>query len=399
MPRPLRPTHAILTVSFALESILGRIIPATAAEPSMKYLRFIRFPPPAMIHRNHLLRAHPDRPQPPRLFRPYNAPMAAATESHLAELVELGRIRPADLERLLEEEIAEWRSLLNWDFRPSADLVRRFVGLGTLSGFALIQSGRLVGYTYFLHENRKGLVGDLYLLRERRTAENELLLLGAAVRDLFGTMGVERIESQLMMLGSLARTPLPFAERLTAHPRNFMTFDMALVAGLKPARSASKALIDNWSSNREEDAAQVIAQAYERAIDSEVNDQYRSAAGARRFIDNIVQYPGCGTFYPPASLLAIDAWTGRACGVSLCSIVSPGAGHITQLCVVPRLKGKGLGYELLRRSLLALGEAGCHQASLTVTAANRNAVQLYESVGFRTSHTFTALVWEKPPIR
>ena len=325
--------------------------------------------------------------------------MAAATEQHLAELVELGRIRPADLERLLEEEIAEWLSLLNWDFRPSADLVRRFVGLGTLSGYALMENGRVVGYTYFLHEGRKGLVGDLYLLRGRRTVENELLLLGAAVQDLFGTMGVERIESQLMMLGSPARAPLPFAEHLTAHPRNFMTFDMALVAGLKPARSASKALIDNWSSNREEDAAQVIAQAYERHIDGDVNDQYRSAGGARRFITNIVQYPGCGSFYPPASLLAIDAWTGRACGVSLCSIVSPGAGHITQLCVVPRLKGKGLGYELLRRSLLALGEAGCRQASLTVTAANQNAVRLYERVGFRTSHTFTALVWEKQPDR
>jgi ribosomal protein S18 acetylase RimI-like enzyme len=323
--------------------------------------------------------------------------MAAATESHPAELVELGRIRPDDLEQLLEEEIAEWLSLLRWDFRPSADLVRRFVGLGTLSGYALMESGRIVGYTYFLHEGRKGLVGDLYLLRGRRTVENELLLLGAAVEGLFGTMGVERVESQLMLLGSPGSAPLPFAERLTAHPRNFMTLDLALVPGLRPARSASRALIDNWSSNRDEDAAQVIAQAYAQHIDSDVNDQYRSAAGARRFIHNIVQYPGCGTFYPPASFLAIDAWTGRACGVSLCSIVSPRTGHVTQICVVPGLKGKGLGYELLRRSLLALGEAGCRQASLTVTAANQNAVRLYERVGFRISHAFAALVWEKSP--
>ncbi len=323
--------------------------------------------------------------------------MAAATESHLAELVDLGRIRAADLEHLLEEEIAEWLSLLNWDFRPSADLVRRFVGLGTLSGYALMESGRVVGYTYFLHEDRKGLVGDLYLLRGRRTVENELLLLGAAIEGLFGTLGVERIESQLMMLCSPGRALLPFAEQLTAHRRNFMTLDMALMPGLRPGRSASKVLIDNWSSNRDEDAAQVIAQAYEQHIDSDVNDQYRSVAGARRFINNIVQYPGCGAFYPPASFLAIDAWTGRPCGVSLCSILSPRTGHVTQLCVVPRLKGKGLGYELLRRSLLALGEAGCRQASLTVTAANQNAVRLYERVGFRPSHTFTALVWEKPP--
>jgi hypothetical protein len=39
-------------VSFALESMLGRIIPAAAAEPIMKYLRFIRFLPRETIHRN-----------------------------------------------------------------------------------------------------------------------------------------------------------------------------------------------------------------------------------------------------------------------------------------------------------------------------------------------------------
>lgn len=325
--------------------------------------------------------------------------MAAATKPHLAELVELGRIRPAELEQLLEEEIAEWLSLLNWDFRPSADMVRRFVGMGTLSGYALLENGRVAGYTYFIHEDRKGLVGDLYLLRESSTVKNELLLLGAAVKDLFGTRGVERIESQLMMLLPPDGSPLPFSEYLTAHRRIFMTFDMALVPGLRPGRSASRALIDNWSLDRVEDAAHVISQAYDRHIDSEVNDQYRSAGGARRFINNIVQYPGCGTFYPPACFLAIDAWTGRACGVSLCSILSPRVGHVTQICVAPRLKGKGLGYELLRRSLLALGEAGCRKTSLTVTAANENAVRLYERVGFRPSHTFDALVWEKYPNR
>jgi Acetyltransferases len=325
--------------------------------------------------------------------------MAAALKPHLAELVELGRIRADDLEQLLEEEIAEWLTLLSWDFRPSADMVRRFVGMGTLSGYALLENGRVAGYTYFIHEDRKGLVGDLYLLRESRTVKNELLLLGAAVKDLFGTRGVERIESQLMMLLPPDGSPLPFSEYFTAHRRIFMTFDMALVPGQRPGRSASRALIDNWSLDRVEDAAHVIAQAYDRHIDSEVNDQYRSAGGARRFINNIVQYPGCGTFYPPASFLAIDAWTGRACGVSLCSILSPRVGHVTQICVAPRLKGKGLGYELLRRSLLALGEAGCRKTSLTVTAANENAVRLYERVGFRPSHTFNALVWEKNPNR
>jgi ribosomal protein S18 acetylase RimI-like enzyme len=76
-------------------------------------------------------------------------------------------------------------------------------------------------------------------------------------------------------------------------------------------------------------------------------------------------------------------------------MLAPGVGHVTQICVVPSLRGKGLGYELLRRSLLALAEAGCGQASLTVTLANRDAVRLYERVGFETTHEFSALVWDR----
>ena len=79
----------------------------------------------------------------------------------------------------------------------------------------------------------------------------------------------------------------------------------------------------------------------------------------------------------------------------LTSLLSPRVGHITQICVQPRLKGQGLGYELLRRSLVALAEAGCRKVSLTVTAANLEAVRLYEHVGFEKVHSFPALVWER----
>jgi len=139
----------------------------------------------------------------------------------------------------------------------------------------------------------------------------------------------------------------------------------------------------------------LIAAAYDGHIDSRINDQYRSPAGARRFLHNIVQYPGCGTFYRPASYAAFDALSGRMCGVSLASIVAPDTGHITQICVTPSARGTGTGHELLRNSLTTLREMGCTSASLTVTAANEDAVRLYERVGFTTVRQFTAYVWER----
>jgi ribosomal protein S18 acetylase RimI-like enzyme len=67
---------------------------------------------------------------------------------------------------------------------------------------------------------------------------------------------------------------------------------------------------------------------------------------------------------------------------------------VTQLCILPEARGTGLGYELLRQSMLRLNDLGCQSISLTVTAANAGAVRLYESVGFSVNSLFPALVWE-----
>ena len=62
--------------------------------------------------------------------------------------------------------------------------------------------------------------------------------------------------------------------------------------------------------------------------------------------------------------------------------------------VSPSVRGTGVGYELLRLSLAHLRRHGCRKVSLTVTASNREAVDLYERTGFRTLRKFTAHVWE-----
>jgi ribosomal protein S18 acetylase RimI-like enzyme len=92
--------------------------------------------------------------------------------------------------------------------------------------------------------------------------------------------------------------------------------------------------------------------------------------------------------------VALERETGKLCGLSLCSLVAEETGHITQICVAGSHRGTGLGYELLRQSLMGLHKAGCRSATLTVTSANRDAVGLYERVGFGTIRRFRAFVWE-----
>ena len=315
--------------------------------------------------------------------------------SAIAEVVDLRRLSARDLEALQTEEIAAWRAELEWDFGKSADLVCRFMDLRALNGSALVEGGEVTGYVYYVLEENKGLIGDIYVRQAFRTPDRENRLLDAVLRPIMASPSISRIECQLMMLQPLPDRQTPRADCLRTFERNFMRLDIRK-AELREGVVRRPVYLEKWSDHYQDAAAHAIAGAYTGHIDGQVNDQYRSAAGARRFLYNIVQYPGCGVFYRPASYVAFDARlpSGRLCGLSLASMVAPSCGHITQICVTPEVHGTGVGHALLRQSLLSLRDAGCRSVSLTVTSANESAVTLYERMGFQTVRRFSAYVWE-----
>ena len=228
--------------------------------------------------------------------------------------------------------------------------MRRFVDMRALNGAALIVDDEVAGYMYYVLEEDKGLIGDLYVRRDLRTVEPENLLIEAALDPIMRSPGVTRIESQLMMVGHDPCRTAPRAEYLSVFARNFMRIDLRR-APLGKGHIRRPMYVEKWSDHYHDAAAQLIADAYAGHIDSRINDQYRTPAGARRFLHNIVQYPGCGAFYRPASFAAFEGVTGKLCGVSLASLVAPETGHVTQICVSPDVRGTGIGHELLRQSL------------------------------------------------
>src|SRR5215469_11910916 len=96
------------------------------------------------------------------------------------QVVDLRRLQSRDLDPLLEEECEAWLAELDWDFSKSADLVRRFTDMRALNGSALMEYGRVTGYMYYVLEEDKGLIGDLYVSREFRDPTREYLLMEAA---------------------------------------------------------------------------------------------------------------------------------------------------------------------------------------------------------------------------
>lgn len=319
--------------------------------------------------------------------------MAAASDLYTGRVVDLRKIPVAQLDPVLDEEAISWRKNLDWDLRSSINLVHRFVEMQALTGFALMEGNRVLGYTYYVCEENKGLIGDLYCADHDRSVENENLLMGSVLDAMWQTPGIRRVEAQLMMISSPVNRPVPQPQRFQSFPRNFLEIGTGLIPAL-PQRTIERASILPWTEGRQDDTAKLMALSYRGHIDSQINDQYRSPSGARRFLSNIIQYPGCGTFFAPASFAAIDRSDGSLCGISLASLVSADVGHITQVCVAPAHRASGLGYELLRRSLESLGSHACRSVSLTVTAANETAVQLYKRMGFTERRTFAAYTWE-----
>ncbi len=320
--------------------------------------------------------------------------MAALSDAAFPRVVDLRQLRSDDLEPLLAEEIEEWREKLDWDFSGSAELVERFVAMHALTGFGLIAANRVVGYIYYVCEERKGLIGDLYVMQRFRTEAAENQLLAPVLDSLTGAPWVRRVESQLMMLSRCFDRPMPRAESLALYPRTFMEMSLDGVRRLPSKGAVPGVKYEPWTDRFQDDAARAIASAYRGHIDAEINDQYRSPAGARRFLLNIVQYPGCGSFYAGASLVAVSPGH-RVSGICLTSLVGSGVGHITQVCVTPEVRGMQVGYEMLRRSLLELSRQGCRKVTLTVTIANESAIRLYRELGFVPRRSFAAFVWDK----
>jgi hypothetical protein len=66
---------------------------------------------------------------------------------------------------------------------------------------------------------------------------------------------------------------------------------------------------------------------------------------------------------------------------------SPALGAIQNIGVVPAWRGRGIGRELIRRSLQGFRDAGCRIVTLEVTVHNLAAIRLYQTMGFVYAET------------
>jgi len=314
------------------------------------------------------------------------------------EILDLRHFSSADLRPLLEDEMRVWANLLSWDYSGSAEMILRYMDAKFLPGYAAVSRGRVFGYSFFVYENTKGVIGDLFVSEGGNGADRqevERRLLTHVIETLQQSPGVHRIEAQLLAheAGAAAK---PFQDqRFSRHARLFMSLPLSSPLADQPKKiSGSDIEIRRWTEQDFQSAASAITAAYRNHVDSEINDQYRTLSGSLRFLNNIVRFPGCGSFDPESSFVALDRRSHAVAGVILCSRVRHDVGHVTQICVLPEYRSHGLGKSLLAATMHNLRQRSFSLLTLTVTEANSRAVELYRHLGFETKRVFDAFVWE-----
>jgi ribosomal protein S18 acetylase RimI-like enzyme len=308
-------------------------------------------------------------------------------------IVDLRQTTVRQLEPLLEEEARHWRDELHWDYRGALELIKRFMDAHALAGCVAFENGSAAGYSFYVLEEQKGLIGGLYVSAKFSQVTIGQRLLDEMLFSMRAIPQLSRIEAQLMPFSGPVEVPLS-EQGFRLYSRQFMLQDLQKLPEAKAGASAGMRL-DRWNDRYFEPCAKLIYLAYANHIDGEINDQYRSRSGALKFLKNIILLPGCGHFVAGASFVLREPGSDELVAAVLTSEVSPGVGHTTQICVLPGYQGNGIGRMLMQTSAETLRSMKFRELTLTVTSENYGAVQLYEKLGFTTIRTFTAGVWPR----
>ena len=329
--------------------------------------------------------------------------MAVKTE---LEILDVRHFSGRQLRPLLEHEARVWQHRLRWNYDEATELLLQYLDSRVLPGFVALDRGKICGFTFCVYEGYKAVVGDAYALDNSIMTAMETTheLLRQLLSVLEHSPDIDRIESQLLLYDT-GRINEPFrAANFQTHRRLFMEVDLIPLRGIPPGSLTKPQLpnfleLRNWAPGDYQPAAELIHAAYVGHVDATINDQYRSLQGSQRFLHNIVRFPGCGVFDAKSSWVLRDLRDNSVLGIVLSSRVRQDTAHITQLCVRKDWRGRKFGQLLIRHTMLELAQRGCAAITLTVTEANRRAVDLYRECGFNTRHAFDAHVHNSSRLR
>jgi ribosomal protein S18 acetylase RimI-like enzyme len=316
------------------------------------------------------------------------------------EILDLRHFAATLLRPVLDAEGELWKQRLHWDYRTSARLLMQYLDNHMLPGYAALEAEQVTGYVFCVYEETKAVIGDVFAMPAPAESPEsahavEETLLRHLLELLVNSPQVDRVESQLLLHPSGTHAATFRSAGFQLYRRLFLVQALVGISRAPQVHLPAGLDLRAWSDEDLAPAARLIAEAYRGHPDSLINDQYRSVPGSMRFLNNIVRYSGCGAFSPQASHVIVERTSREMVGLILGSRVSPQSGHITQVCVHPEYRRRGLARLLLELTSYWFMRQGATEISLTVTESNTEAVDLYLAEGYACRHTFDAAVWQR----
>lgn len=310
------------------------------------------------------------------------------------KIVEIAQADLAGLEKLFDEECAEWLVLLEWDYQGPSMLIRDVARQRQLSGFVAMSGNVAAGFAYYVIEGSRCSIGDIYVSNTSRGIGIDREMALAVLDRLDRFARVRRIESQCVGVGNCA-ADLLFQERgFERLERCYMLTGLLSRQYYDVSPEPVGISIRPWKEDDFAQAARIIHRSYRGTHDRLVNSQYRSEQGCAELLTILTDHIWCGDFLPQVSCVASSP-SGTLAGVLIASRVARGVGHIGQISVHPAHQGRGIGRSLIENALREFNRQGFQSVTLAVTSANTNAMHLYQSCGFRPLHTFPVFYLEK----
>ncbi|MDP9147753.1 MAG: hypothetical protein M3N22_08840, partial [Acidobacteriota bacterium] len=180
-------------------------------------------------------------------------------------IVDLRQTTVRQLEPLLEEEALHWREELHWDYRGALELIKRFMEARALSGSVAFENGNAAGYSFYVMEDQKGLIGGLYVSATFPQPSIAKRLLEETLYSMRAVPQLARIEAQLMPFSGPVDSPLR-DQGFRLYTRQFMLLDLHK-SGKSNSQPSPGFRMDRWNDRYFEPCARLIYLSYADHVD------------------------------------------------------------------------------------------------------------------------------------
>lgn len=288
------------------------------------------------------------------------------------------RQAPGDLVAgLFETERHRWIDELHWDMAASFRSLEESRANGHAAGLiARDGAGRVVGWTYYLLQNRRLQIGGL--VAESGEVTRQLLdgVLKAPESDLASDILCFAFPASTSLEGALARRRFDVRKylylRKTMSPSApAVVDDSALAAQLRP-----------WNENDGVDTVRLMARAYTGVPGARSFAPKGTLEEWAHYLAQLIKTPACGAFLPAASLSVQHPADDRLRGMVLTTALQRDTAHVAQIAIDPAYRRRGLARALLQAALHRAAAAGFWRVTLLVAEDNTAARDLYASLGF-----------------